>query len=85
LNIKIEQDPEKLLSDVITRLMEMQIYHAILESNASKEASRMLAMKNATEAANEMVEDLSFTFNQIRQGKITQEIAEISAGRAALE
>lgn len=82
---KIEQDPEKLLEDVVTRLIEMQIYHAILESNASKEASRMIAMKNATESAKEMVEDLSLAYNQIRQMKITQEIAEISAGRAALE
>jgi len=45
----------------------------------------MLAMRNATDAADEMVGDLTFAYNQIRQMKITQEIAEISAGRAALE
>jgi F-type H+-transporting ATPase subunit gamma len=82
---KIEPSPEIVLEYIIPRLIEMQIYHAILESNASKESSRMIAMKNATEAAGEMADDLTFVYNQIRQMKITQEIAEISAGRAALE
>jgi F-type H+-transporting ATPase subunit gamma len=63
----------------------VQIYHAILESSASKESAQMVAMKNATEAAGEMAADLTFAYNQIRQMKITQEIAEISAGRTALE
>ena len=82
---EIEPSPEELLEEVVLSLLEMQIYHAILESNASKESSRMIAMKNATEAAKEMVGDLTLEYNQIRQMKITQEIAEISAGRAALE
>ncbi len=82
---KVEPTPEIVLEHIFPRLIEMQIYHAILESNASKESSRMLAMRNATDAAGEMKDSLTFVFNQIRQGKITQEIAEISAGRAALE
>ncbi len=82
---KIEPNAEKVLESLIPRLIEMQAYHAILESNASKESARMMAMKNATEAAGEMADDLTFAYNQIRQMKITQEIAEISAGRAALE
>jgi F-type H+-transporting ATPase subunit gamma len=82
---KIEPYPQKVLKEIFPRLIEMQIYHATLESNASKEAARMLAMRNATDAAKEMAEDLTLAFNQIRQMKITQEIAEISAGRAALE
>ena len=82
---KIEPNVDDLLEDVVLKLTEMQIYHSILESNASKEAARMVAMKNATESSKEMVEDLTLAFNQIRQMKITQEIAEISAGRAALE
>lgn len=82
---KIEPSPEALFDDMAIRLVEMQIYHSLLESNASKESARMLAMKNATESAKEMTEDLTLAFNQIRQRKITQEIAEISAGRAALE
>lgn len=82
---KVEPSPEKVLRFILPRLIEMQIFHAILESNASKESAQMMAMKNATEAAEEMGNDLTFTYNQIRQTKITQEIAEISAGRAALE
>ncbi|MDH4330509.1 MAG: ATP synthase F1 subunit gamma [Candidatus Moranbacteria bacterium] len=82
---KVEPNPSEVLDNILPRLLEMQIFHAIIESNASKEAARMMAMRNATEAAGEMSEDLTFVFNQIRQSKITQEIAEISAGRAALE
>ena len=81
---KVEPTPELVLEYIFPRLIEMQIYHAILESNASKESARMMAMRNATDAAGEMRDELTFVFNQIRQGKITQEIAEISAGRAAL-
>lgn len=82
---KVEPSPAEVLDYIFPRLIEMQIYHAILESNASKESARMMAMKNATDAAGEMAEDLTFAYNQIRQSKITQEIAEISAGSAALE
>jgi F-type H+-transporting ATPase subunit gamma len=82
---KVEPEPKKVLSSIWPRLIEMQIYHAILESNASKESARMMAMRNATEAAEEMVGNLTLIFNQMRQAGITQEIAEISAGRAALE
>lgn len=85
LEYKVEPSPEEVLEYIFPRLIEMQIYYAILESNASKESSRMIAMRNATEAAGEMSDNLTLLFNQIRQQKITQEIAEISAGRAALE
>jgi F-type H+-transporting ATPase subunit gamma len=82
---KIEPSPDAVLEYIIPRLIDMQIYHAILESNAAKESARMMAMRGATDAAGEMRDDLTFVYNQIRQMKITQEIAEISAGRAALE
>ncbi len=82
---KVEPTPEEVLNHIFPRLVEMQIFHSILESNASKESAQIVAMKNATEAAEEMADDLTFAYNQIRQMKITQEIAEISAGRAALE
>lgn len=82
---KVEPSPKEVLEYILPRLIEMQVYHAILESSASKESAQMVAMKNATEAAGEMAGDLTFAYNQIRQMKITQEIAEISAGRAALE
>ncbi|HFC36308.1 MAG TPA: ATP synthase F1 subunit gamma [Candidatus Moranbacteria bacterium] len=85
MEYKVEPSPKKVLKHIFPRLIEMQIYHAILESNASKESERMMAMRNATDAAKEMSEELTLAYNQIRQMKITQEIAEISAGRAALE
>lgn len=85
MEYKVEPTPEEVLQHIFPRLVEMQIYHSILESNASKESAQMVAMKNATEASEEMANDLTFAYNQIRQMKITQEIAEISAGRAALE
>jgi F-type H+-transporting ATPase subunit gamma len=82
---KVEPSPDEVLKFIIPRLIEMQIYHSLLESNASKESARMMAMRNATEAADEMAEGFTLAYNQLRQMKITQEIAEISAGRAALE
>lgn len=85
MEYKVEPDPESVLTHIFPRLLEMQLLHAILESNASKESARMIAMRNATEAANEMANNLTLIYNQIRQMRITQEIAEISAGRTALE
>lgn len=82
---KIEPTPREVLEFIFPRLIEMQLFHAILESSASEHSARMMAMRNATDAASEMSSDLTLTYNQIRQGKITQEIAEISAGSAALE
>jgi len=82
---KIEPSSEEVLEFIFPRLIEMQIYHAISESNASKESSRMIAMRNATDAAGDMAHGLTLAYNQIRQQKITQEIAEISAGAAAIE
>ena len=81
----IEPAPEEMLERLILQLLTMEIYHAVFESNASQEAARMMAMRNATEAAKEMVADLTLSYNQLRQAKITQEIAELSAGKAALE
>ncbi len=81
----IEPAPEAVLSVMVRRLLEAELLHAVLESNASQEASRMLAMRNATDAAKEMAADLTLAYNQLRQGKITQEIAELSAGMAAVQ
>jgi F-type H+-transporting ATPase subunit gamma len=85
MEYKVEPNAKMVLTEILPRLVEMQIYHAILESNASKESARMVAMRNATDAARDMVDNLTLVYNQIRQAGITQEIAEISAGRAALE
>lgn len=81
----IEPAPETVLSVMVRRLLEAELFHAVLESNASQEASRMLAMRSATDAAKEMTADLTLAYNQLRQGKITQEIAELSAGMAAVQ
>ncbi len=79
-----EPDPRSVLDALLPRIAEAQLYQAVLESLASEHSARMLAMKNATDAASDMIDDLRLTFNQARQAGITQEIAEISAGRAAL-
>lgn len=80
----IEPNPVSVLDTMIPKLIEMELYHALLESNASQEAARMMAMRNATDAAKEMAEDYTLMYNQLRQQKITQEIAELSAGMAAV-
>ncbi|MDP2684855.1 MAG: ATP synthase F1 subunit gamma [bacterium] len=79
-----EPSPDVVLDQMLNRLIELQIYQALLESNASEHSARMLAMRNASDAAGDMIEDLTLTFNQARQQAITAEIAEISAGAAAV-
>jgi F-type H+-transporting ATPase subunit gamma len=66
----------------VEKLVRMQVYQMILESNASEQSSRMTAMKNASDAAGEMIDDLTLVFNKARQSGITREISEISAGMA---
>lgn len=80
-----EPDARLVLKTMLPRLVEMQIYQAVLESNASEHSARMVAMKNATDNAKDIIEDLTLSFNQARQAAITKEISEISAGKAALE
>ncbi len=80
-----EPDPKEVLNQLLPRILESQIYQTILESNASEHSARMVMMKNATEAAGDLISDLTLTYNQLRQGKITTELAEITAGRIALE
>lgn len=75
-----EGDKEKLIGDLAEKLTDMQIYQMLLESNASEQSSRMVAMKNASEASGEMIDDLTLVFNKARQANITREISEISAG-----
>jgi F-type H+-transporting ATPase subunit gamma len=79
-----EGDTEKLLDALAEKLTRMQIYQMILESNASEQSARMVAMKNANEAAGEMIDDLTLVFNKARQAGITREISEISAGMASV-
>jgi len=80
----LEGDISKLLEMLAEKLVRMQVYQTILESNASEQSSRMVAMKNANEAAGEMIDDLTLVFNKARQAGITREISEISAGMASV-
>jgi len=80
-----EESESKILNAFLPRLIEIQIFQAVLESEASEHSARMFAMKNASDAAEEMVQDLTLAYNQARQASITAEIAEISAGAASLE
>jgi F-type H+-transporting ATPase subunit gamma len=81
----IEGDKTKLLSSLAEKLCRMRLYQMVLESNASEHSARMMAMKNASEAAGEMIDDLTLAFNNARQSGITREISEISAGMASVE
>jgi len=80
-----EPNPKMVLDEMIPRLIEIQLYQALLESNASEHSARMAAMHQATEAANSMIDELTLFFNKARQAAITSEIAEISAGANALK
>jgi F-type H+-transporting ATPase subunit gamma len=79
-----EGDQEELITSLAEKLTRMQIYQMFLESNASEQSSRMMAMKNASEASGEMIDDLTLMFNKARQANITREISEISAGMASV-
>ncbi|MFZ4648234.1 MAG: ATP synthase F1 subunit gamma [Patescibacteria group bacterium] len=79
-----EPNPRAVLDKIIPRLLEVQLYQAFLESNASEHSARMSAMHQATEAASDMVAELTLFYNKARQAGITAEIAEISAGANAL-
>lgn len=80
-----EPTPQIVLDALLPRCIEMQVYQAALESSASEHSARMVAMKNATDAANDLISDLTLSYNQLRQAGITRELTEISAGRLALE
>ena len=80
-----EPSPDVVLESFLPHLVEIQLYQAVLESNASEHSARMVAMKNATDAARDLISDLTLSFNKARQAAITQEISEISVSKAAME
>lgn len=84
-HVMFEPSPSGVLDELLPRVLETRLYQALLESSSSEHASRMMAMRSATDSASTMLEDLTLTFNQARQASITREISEISAGKAALE
>ena len=75
----------QVLGELLPRFVEMQIYHAMLESVASEHSARMVAMQNATDAANDMIDGLTLLLNKVRQESITKELLDIVGGVAALE
>ncbi|MBI2601215.1 ATP synthase F1 subunit gamma [Candidatus Daviesbacteria bacterium] len=81
----IEPNPDELLDELLTHFVEIKIYQALLETKASEHSARMIAMKNATDNAKELIEDLQLTYNQTRQDAITKEILEIATAAVAME
>ena len=79
-----EPNAEAVLGGLLPRFVEMEIYHAILESIASEQSARMVAMRNATDSANELIGDLTLLYNKARQEAITKELLDITGGVAAL-
>jgi F-type H+-transporting ATPase subunit gamma len=79
-----EPTPEDVLEALLPRFVEMEIYHAILESIASEQSARMVAMRSATDNAAELIQDFTLMYNKARQEAITTELLDISGGAAAL-
>ncbi|HEX8227112.1 MAG TPA: ATP synthase F1 subunit gamma [Candidatus Saccharimonadales bacterium] len=79
-----EPNVETVIDQVTTRLIEAQIWQALLESLASEHSMRMISMKNATDNANDLIDDYTLEYNTARQAGITQELAEITGGAEAL-
>jgi F-type H+-transporting ATPase subunit gamma len=82
--VEYEPDPEEILARLIPDYVEISLYRALLESTASELGARMTAMRNASENAGEVIEDLTLEMNRARQAEITQEIMEVVAGAEAL-
>jgi F-type H+-transporting ATPase subunit gamma len=79
-----EPDAKEILEGLLVRYVESQVYQGVVENNACEQAARMLAMKNATDNAGDMIKELQLLYNKARQAAITQEISEIVSGAAAV-
>jgi len=79
-----EPDAQQLLDGLLTRYVESQVYQAVVENGACEQASRMIAMKSATDNAGDLIDDLQLVYNKARQSAITQELSEIVSGAAAV-
>ena len=79
-----EPDAKELLDGLMQRYIESLVYQAVIENIACEQAAKMIAMKSATENAEELIDDLQRIYNKARQASITQEIAEIVGGAAAV-
>jgi F-type H+-transporting ATPase subunit gamma len=79
-----EPDARQLIEGLVLRFVEAQVYQAVIENGACEQAAKMVAMKNATENAAKLIDELQLIYNNARQAAITQEIAEIVSGAAAV-
>ncbi len=81
----IEPDADSVLAVLLPRLLNIAIFHALLEAKASEHSARMVAMKSATDKAKEMAHNYTRTFNKVRQAAITREVSEITSGIEAMK
>ena len=79
-----EPSPEAVLSRLLPHFVAIDLYRAVLENQASEQSARMIAMRNSTDNANELIEDLTLVYNKTRQATITREMIEIASGAEAL-
>ncbi|GLZ86182.1 ATP synthase gamma chain [Metapseudomonas resinovorans] len=79
-----EPDAKEILEGLLVRYVESQVYQSVVENNACEQAARMIAMKNATDNAGDLISSLQLVYNKARQAAITQEISEIVGGAAAV-
>jgi F-type H+-transporting ATPase subunit gamma len=79
-----EPDPGSVLRQLLPRYVATRLYQAVLEAAASEQSARMVAMRNATENAEDLIQDLTLTYNKVRQANITREMIEIATGANAL-
>jgi F-type H+-transporting ATPase subunit gamma len=79
-----EPDARTVMTGLVPRYIEVRLYQALLEHLASEQSARMVAMRNATQSAKDMIDDLTLAYNKLRQANITREIIEVSSGAAAL-
>ncbi len=82
---KFEPSAEDVVRDLVPYLVEIEVLHSVLEANASEHSSRMIAMRNASDNAKDMIGELTISFNKARQAQITKELIEITSGKEALE
>ncbi len=80
----LEPSPGRIFESLVPQLLEFEIYHTVLEANASEHSARMMAMRNACENANGIIKDLTLNYNKVRQNQITAEVSEISSAKEAM-
>jgi F-type H+-transporting ATPase subunit gamma len=79
-----EPEAKELLDGLLTRYIESLVYQSVIENNACEQAAKMIAMKNATDNAGDLIKELELLYNNVRQAAITQELSEIVGGAAAV-